>query len=48
VAGVRKVDIKTIGFFPWSACRTTFKFLWAPLLDRYLPPIPWGAAAAGS
>ena len=26
-------------FYRWSALPYIFKFLWAPLLDRYLPPI---------
>jgi MFS transporter, PAT family, beta-lactamase induction signal transducer AmpG len=31
--------IQTIGFFSLVALPLNFKFLWAPLLDRYLPPI---------
>ncbi len=31
--------IKTIGFLSLVALPYNFKFLWAPLLDRYLPPI---------
>lgn len=33
------LDIKTIGLFSLVALPYIFKFLWAPLLDRYLPPI---------
>src|SRR5450755_5195324 len=33
------LDIKTIGLFTLVALPYIFKFLWAPLLDRYLPPI---------
>lgn len=29
------VDIVVIGFFAWVALLPTFKFAWAPLLDRY-------------
>jgi PAT family beta-lactamase induction signal transducer AmpG len=32
------LDIKTIGIFTLVAIPYNFKFLWAPLLDRYLPP----------
>ncbi len=32
------VDIVIIGFFAWIALLPTFKFLWAPLLDRYDVP----------
>jgi len=32
------VDIKTIGIFALVGLPYSFKFLWAPLLDRYLPP----------
>jgi MFS transporter, PAT family, beta-lactamase induction signal transducer AmpG len=31
--------IQTIGFFSLVALPLNFKFFWAPLLDRYLPPI---------
>jgi PAT family beta-lactamase induction signal transducer AmpG len=34
-----KVDIKTIGLFSLVGLPYVFKFLWAPLLDRYLPPL---------
>ncbi len=33
------VDIKTIGVFTIVGVPYMLKFLWAPLLDRYLPPI---------
>ena len=32
------VDIVTIGFFAWVALLPTFKFAWAPLLDRFAVP----------
>jgi PAT family beta-lactamase induction signal transducer AmpG len=32
------VDIVVIGFFAWVALLPTFKFAWAPLLDRYQVP----------
>ncbi|MFD1612272.1 permease [Sphingomonas tabacisoli] len=32
------VDIVTTGYFAWVALLPTFKFAWAPLLDRYLVP----------
>ncbi|MHA6720337.1 MFS transporter [Sphingomonas sp. RS6] len=32
------VDIVTIGYFAWVALLPTFKFAWAPLLDRYDVP----------
>lgn len=31
-------DLMVIGFFAWVALLPTFKFLWAPLLDRYQIP----------
>jgi PAT family beta-lactamase induction signal transducer AmpG len=34
-----QVDIKTIGIFSLVGLPYVFKFLWAPLLDRYLPPL---------
>ena len=34
-----KIDIKTIGIFSLVGLPYVFKFLWAPLLDRYLPPL---------
>lgn len=33
------LSIKTIGLFSLAALPYNVKFLWAPLLDRYLPPI---------
>ncbi len=32
------VDVVTVGYFAWVALLPTFKFLWAPLLDRYAVP----------
>jgi len=34
----RGVDIKTIGLFTLAQAPWTFKFLWAPLMDRYALP----------
>jgi len=34
----RGVDIRTIGLFTLAQAPWTFKFLWAPLMDRYAPP----------
>jgi MFS transporter, PAT family, beta-lactamase induction signal transducer AmpG len=34
-----KVDIKTIGIFSLVGTPYIFKFFWAPVLDRYLPPL---------
>ena len=33
------LSIKTIGIFSLAALPYNVKFLWAPFLDRYLPPI---------
>ena len=33
------LDVKTIGIFGLVGFPYVFKFLWAPLLDRYLPPV---------
>ena len=33
------VDIRTIGIFTLAGLPYVLKFLWAPLLDRYLPPV---------
>ncbi len=33
-----EIGIVVIGFFAWVQLRPTFKFLWAPLLDRYQVP----------
>jgi MFS transporter, PAT family, beta-lactamase induction signal transducer AmpG len=35
---VEGLDIKTIGFFALAGLPYTFKFVWAPLLDRFEPP----------
>jgi len=35
---VENVDIKTIGLFALVGQPYTYKFLWAPLMDRYTPP----------
>ncbi len=35
---VEKIDISTIGFFSLVGLPYTFKFLWAPLMDRFEPP----------
>ncbi|MEW6056906.1 MAG: AmpG family muropeptide MFS transporter [Bdellovibrionota bacterium] len=32
------VDLKTIGLFALVGLPYTFKFLWAPVVDRYVPP----------
>src|ERR1700744_2690689 len=33
------VNLKSIGFFSLVSLPYSFKFLWAPLLDRYVPPL---------
>lgn len=33
------VDLKSIGLFALIGLPFTWKFLWAPLLDRYIPPL---------
>src|ERR1700678_1781828 len=33
------VDLKSIGLFSLVGLPYSVKFLWAPLLDRYLPPL---------
>ena len=33
------LDIKTIGFLTLVGSAYTLKFLWAPLMDRYVPPL---------
>lgn len=33
------VNLKTIGLFALIQFPYTWKFLWAPLLDRYVPPL---------
>lgn len=35
---VENVDLTTIGLFSLVTLPYSFKFLWAPLLDRYIPP----------
>ncbi len=35
---VEGVDITTIGLFTLAGLPYTWKFLWAPLMDRYVPP----------
>lgn len=35
---VADVDLKTIGFFSLVGQAYVFKFMWAPLMDRYIPP----------
>ncbi|MGO9953307.1 MAG: AmpG family muropeptide MFS transporter, partial [Dissulfurispiraceae bacterium] len=35
---VEGVDLKTIGIFAIVALPYTLKFLWSPLMDRYIPP----------
>jgi len=34
-----KVDLTTIGLFALVGLPYTIKFLWAPLMDRYVPPL---------
>ena len=36
---VSGVDIRTIGLFALAGLPYTFKFIWAPLLDRFEPPL---------
>jgi MFS transporter, PAT family, beta-lactamase induction signal transducer AmpG len=36
---VEGIDLTTIGMFSLVALPYSFKFLWAPLLDRYIPPL---------
>ena len=33
------VDLKSIGFYSLVSLPYTFKFFWAPFLDRYVPPL---------
>ncbi len=35
---VEGIDIRTIGFFALAGLPYTFKFVWAPLVDRFEPP----------
>ena len=39
------IDIKTIGFFALAGLPYTFKFVWAPLLDRFEPR--WAGGSGG-
>ena len=32
------VDVALIGFFSWFGLAYSFKFLWAPIVDRFDPP----------
>ncbi|MBV7387576.1 AmpG family muropeptide MFS transporter [Pasteurellaceae bacterium TAE3-ERU1] len=34
----QEVDLKTIGFFALTGLPYIWKFLWSPVLDRYVPP----------
>src|SRR5688500_9333336 len=36
---VEKIDLATIGLFSLVALPYSFKWVWAPLVDRYVPPI---------
>lgn len=36
---VEGLDIRTIGFFTLVGQAYVFKFLWAPLMDRFVPPV---------
>jgi PAT family beta-lactamase induction signal transducer AmpG len=38
-ATVEGVDVKTIGFLTLVGSAYTLKFLWAPFMDRYVPPL---------
>lgn len=38
------VDLKSIGLFALINLPFTWKFLWAPLFDRYTPPLAEGVA----
>ena len=33
-----KVDLATIGFFSLVTLPYSLKFVWAPVMDRYIPP----------
>ena len=35
---VSAIDIKTIAWFSWIGLPYALKFLWSPLMDRYVPP----------
>ncbi len=32
------IDIKTVAFFSLTGLPYTFKFIWAPIMDRFIPP----------
>ena len=36
---IEKIDLATIGLFSLVALPYSFKWAWAPLIDRYIPPI---------
>jgi len=36
---VSAIDIKTIAWFSWIGLPYALKFLWAPLMDRFVPPM---------
>ncbi len=36
---IEKIEVATIGFFSLVGLPYTFKFLWAPLMDRFEPPL---------
>ena len=36
---VSAIDIKTIAWFSWIGLPYALKFLWSPLMDRYVPPL---------
>ena len=44
---VEGLDIATIGFLSLVGLPYTFKFLWAPLMDRFEPAAGSAGAAAG-
>ena len=35
---VSNIDIQTIAWFSWIGAPYLFKFLWSPLMDRFVPP----------
>ncbi|MCW8905989.1 MAG: MFS transporter [Sedimenticola sp.] len=39
------IDRSTVTYFSWAALAYSFKFVWAPLVDRL--PLPWLSAALG-
>ena len=36
---VTGVDLRTIGIFALAGAPYTLKFIWSPLMDRYMPPL---------